>query len=150
MRTITNNSQFTTMTTTVDWDEWDDPSPVLPSAGKEKERGEPWVVSLAASPERDEQQQQQEELQQLRRLVHECSQRLELPGIRCGDDNMAVLDDNFRVPFFYSQPSCGFEVGSFVSSCVKSGNNPSCCRTAVPAIHQFTCLCIRLLSRLLT
>ncbi|CAN0080944.1 unnamed protein product [Pylaiella littoralis] len=43
----------------------------------------------------------------LRRLVRECSLQLEVPGRRCGD--AMVERDDFRVPFFYSRPSCGFE-----------------------------------------
>ncbi|CAM9867121.1 unnamed protein product [Pylaiella littoralis] len=43
----------------------------------------------------------------LRRLVRECSLRLEVPGRQCGDG--MVESDDFRVPFFYSRPSCGFE-----------------------------------------
>lgn len=44
----------------------------------------------------------------LRRLVRECSVRLEVPGRQCGD--VMIERDDYRVPFFYSRPSCGFEV----------------------------------------
>lgn len=43
-------------------------------------------------------------------LVHGCSLDLELPGRQCGND--VTANDDFRVPFFYSRPSCGFEVGA--------------------------------------
>lgn len=44
----------------------------------------------------------------LRDLVRGCSLQLELPGRQCGHD--VTANDDFRVPFFYSRPSCGFEV----------------------------------------
>lgn len=44
----------------------------------------------------------------LRRLVHDCSRRLNLEGLRCEDD--VGGRDELRVPRFDAQPSCGFEV----------------------------------------
>lgn len=44
----------------------------------------------------------------LRRLVRECSLQLELQGPECEDDT--ITSGGFRVPVFYSRPSCGFEV----------------------------------------
>lgn len=48
----------------------------------------------------------------LRSLVYNCSRGLEIEGLQCGDD--AFGRDDFRIPHFSSQPSCGFEVGASV------------------------------------
>lgn len=83
----------------LDWSEWDEPPPVLLSG-----RTGPTAVGAPTvdfSPAASQQQQ-------LRRLVHECSRQLTLPGLVCGDD--FIDDDDYRVPFIESLPSCGFEV----------------------------------------
>lgn len=49
--------------------------------------------------------------QELRRLVKECSTRLEFPGNPCKDKEEPVLEDDYRVPFMESSSgACGFEV----------------------------------------
>lgn len=45
----------------------------------------------------------------LRRLVHECSRRIDLEGLGC--EERAGAHDDFRVPYAHDQPHCGFEVG---------------------------------------
>lgn len=88
----------------LDWSEWDDESPrVLVRGRTEPSIGGPTMGSATGSCLPGTCQQQQ-----LRQLVHECSRQLKLPDLGCGHD--FVTDDDYRVPYFESLPSCGFEV----------------------------------------
>lgn len=100
-----NATEHITDVPVLDWSEWDDPPPVL-LFGRTR-HGAPTGFSSGSCSTAACQQQR------LRRLVHECSQQLKLPGLWCGDDADFVADDDYRVPFIASLPSCGFEVRSF-------------------------------------
>lgn len=87
----------------LDWSKWDEPPPNPGRGRTEPTVGTPTMRFVDSSCLPGACQQQQ-----LRRLVHECSRQLKLPGLGCGDS--FVTDDDYRVPLFESLPSCGFEV----------------------------------------
>lgn len=96
-------------TALLDWSEWDG-QPAVPLSERPRYTDATSVDTLDARC--------------LRRLVRDCSVQLEVPGRQCGDG--MVESDDFRVPFFYSRPSCGFEVRVMSKGCRSSLLSAAC------------------------
>lgn len=110
----------------LDWSEWDSAPPVPPGRTSEeapvfegRDNGDLADGRRVEVPTDFPEEVACQERWRLRRLVYECSRQLELPGFGCavggeGGEGGDGVDDDYRVPFFFSQKACGFEVSFYV------------------------------------